>query len=170
VSSEISDLCEIYCFSVIFRVVASEGPEVPVPPIWNRFPPVSRLPPGCCIHPTLYFKNVPLLVFGPLLLNLGDGPGYFASHSSRIKFSNYFFDVCCVNWNILVRCQVPTTSYSTEITLTILVVDLNYFSFPHPNQTLTRHTYFKHGSLSTDNKFCQRIWCVECYSVHVYME
>jgi len=38
--------------------------------------------PGCCIHPILYFKNVPpLLVFGPsfgfwptLLLNPGDGP------------------------------------------------------------------------------------------------
>jgi len=63
-----------------------------------------------------------------------------------MKFGNYFSDVYCVNYNILVRCQVPTTSYSTGITLTIenfsdVVVDLNYVSFSHPNQTLTRHTY-----------------------------
>jgi len=34
-----------------------------------------------------------------LLLFLTD----FASQSKRIKFGNYFFDVCCVNSNILVR-------------------------------------------------------------------
>ena len=44
---------------------------------------------------------------------------YFASQTKRIKFDNNFFDVCCVNYNILVRCQVPTPSYSMGITLTI---------------------------------------------------
>ena len=36
------------------------------PPIWNLCPPISRLDPGCSIHPIQYFKNeAPLLVFGP---------------------------------------------------------------------------------------------------------
>jgi len=39
---------------------------------------------------------------------------YFASQIRGIKFGVYFFDVCCVNSNFLVRCQIPTTSYSTE--------------------------------------------------------
>jgi len=43
---------------------------------------------------------------------------YFSSQSEEIKFGNYFFDVCCGNQNILVRCQVPTTSYITGISLT----------------------------------------------------
>ena len=50
-------------------------------PIWNRYTPFHVWPPGCCLHPILYFKNVippsgfwPLLVFDPLLLNPGDGP------------------------------------------------------------------------------------------------
>ena len=46
--------------------------------------PFHVWPPGCCIHPTLYFLNVaPLLAFGPsfwflapLLLNPGDGHEY----------------------------------------------------------------------------------------------
>ena len=49
---------------------------------WCPAPPFHVWPPCCCIHPTLYFKNVvPLLFFCPsiwflasLLLNLGDGP------------------------------------------------------------------------------------------------
>jgi len=59
---------------------------------------------------------------------------YLTSQNKEINCGNLFFDVCCVNWNILVRCQVPTTSYSTGITWTIenfrtLIVDLNYFFF-----------------------------------------
>jgi len=45
--------------------------------------------------------------------------GYFASQNKEITSGNSFFDVCCVNQNILVRCQVPTTSYSTGIIFTI---------------------------------------------------
>ena len=44
---------------------------------------------------------------------------YFTSQNEEIKSDNYFFDVCCVNWNILVRCQGPATSYSTGISLSI---------------------------------------------------
>jgi len=29
-----------------------------------------------------------------------------------------FFDVCCANSSLLVRCQVPTTSYNTGKTIT----------------------------------------------------
>jgi len=36
-------------------------------------------------------------------------------------------------------------------------------------QTLTQHL-LKHESLRSNNRFCQRIWYVECYSVHAYME
>ena len=41
---------------------------------------------------------------------------YFASQSKGIKFGKYFFDVCCVNLNFLVRRQIPT-SYSTGISI-----------------------------------------------------
>jgi len=44
---------------------------------------------------------------------------YFASQNMKIKFENYFFDVCCVNEDILVRYQIHTTSYSTRITSTV---------------------------------------------------
>jgi len=43
---------------------------------------------------------------------------YFASQSKGIMSGNYFFDVCCVNENVLVTCHLPTTSYSTEISIT----------------------------------------------------
>ena len=46
-----------------------------------------------------------------------------------------------------------------------LVLDLNYFSFSHPNPTYLP----KHVFLSPNNKFYQRIWYVEYYSVHAYM-
>jgi len=60
----------IYLFMFLLqthvRAVASGGPCVPEPHIWNRCLPISRLVPGCYIHPMLYFENVaPLLVFGP---------------------------------------------------------------------------------------------------------
>jgi len=38
---------------------------------------------------------------------------YVVSQNKGIKFGDYFFDVCFVNLNFLVRCQIPTTSYST---------------------------------------------------------
>ena len=71
---------------------------------------------------------------------------YFSSQSKGIKFGNYFFDVCCVNWNILVRYQVPTTSHSTGITLSIENFRTSWlisiiFVFLSLNQTLTLHTY-----------------------------
>jgi len=40
---------------------------------------------------------------------------YFASQNKEIKSGNYFFDVFCGKQNILVRCQVSTTSYYTGI-------------------------------------------------------
>jgi len=43
----------------------------------------------------------------------------FSSQNKEIRSGNHFFDVCCVNYNILVGYQVPTTSYSTGITFTI---------------------------------------------------
>ena len=43
---------------------------------------------------------------------------YFISQSKGIKLGVYVFDVCCVNENFLVRCQIPTTCYSTGITIT----------------------------------------------------
>jgi len=64
------------------RSVASGGQWCPAPPFVIGAPPFHVWPPGCCIHPILYFKNVPpFLFFCPsiwflalLLLNLGDGP------------------------------------------------------------------------------------------------
>jgi len=41
------------------RVVASGGPVMSGPPIWSRCTPFHVWPLGCCIHPILYFKNVP---------------------------------------------------------------------------------------------------------------
>ena len=38
--------------------LASGGPVVPGPPIWNRCPPFHVWSPGCCIYPILCFKNV----------------------------------------------------------------------------------------------------------------
>ena len=32
--------------------------------------------------------------------------GYFVSQSKQIKFDDGFFDVCCVNYNFLVGCQI----------------------------------------------------------------
>jgi len=45
-----------------------------------------------------------------------------------------------------------------------LVVDLNYFSFSHPNPTHLP----KHEFPSPNNQFSQRIWFVEYHSVHTY--
>ena len=44
---------------------------------------------------------------------------YFISQNNEIKSGSWFFDVCCINENILVRCQIPTTSYSTRKTFAI---------------------------------------------------
>jgi len=43
---------------------------------------------------------------------------YFTCQKKRAKFGDYFLDVCCINQNFLFRFQIPTTSYSTEITIT----------------------------------------------------
>jgi len=64
----------------------------------------------------------------------------------------------------LARYQEPTTSYSTVITLTIKNFQTYYFSFSYPNPT----HLLKHEFLSPNNKFYQRIWYVEYYSVHAY--
>jgi len=61
----------------------ARGQWCPPPPFEIGSPQFHVWPPGCYIHPILYFKNVaPLLVFGPsfglwlpMLLNPGDGPG-----------------------------------------------------------------------------------------------
>ena len=48
-----------------------------------------------------------------------------------------------------------------------LILDLNYFSFFHPNPThLPKHQTI---ALSPNHQFSQRIWYVEYYSVHVHM-
>ena len=46
-----------------------------------------------------------------------------------------------------------------------LVVDLNYFSFSHPNPIHLP----KHEFLNPNNQFYQRIWYVEDYSVQAYV-
>ena len=46
-----------------------------------------------------------------------------------------------------------------------LVIDLNYFSFSHPNPTHLP----KHKSLSPNNQFYHRVSSVKYYSVHAYM-
>ena len=95
---------------------------------------------------------------------------YYASQNRRIKFGNYFFDVCCANWNFLVRCQIPTTSLRFENNynhwkISDLVLDLNYFYFSNPNP--------KHlpepQTLSTNHQFFKPIWYVEYYSMQVHM-
>jgi len=51
------------------------GQWCPAPPFQICAPPFHVWPPGCCIHPIQYFKNVPPFWFlAPLLLNPGDGP------------------------------------------------------------------------------------------------
>jgi len=50
----------------LVRAVASGGASGARPPFEIGAPPFHVWPPSCCIHPILYFKNVPpLLVFGP---------------------------------------------------------------------------------------------------------
>ena len=68
---------------------------------------------------------------------------YFASQSKGKKFRDYFFDVCSVNQNFLIRCQIPTTSYSTGVIITIakildFVLYLIYFSNPNPTYLNTK--------------------------------
>jgi len=58
------------------------GPVVPGPPIWNLFPPISRLA-SWLLHTsnTVFKKCAPPSVFWPpLLLNPGDGPGLHPTH------------------------------------------------------------------------------------------
>jgi len=72
------------------------GQWCPAPPFEICVFPISRLTPGCSIHPIPYFLNVaPLLVFGlsiwllaPLLLNPSDGPGSHASYHHCGKVIN----------------------------------------------------------------------------------
>jgi len=66
---------------------------------------------------------------------------FFTYQNKEMKSGNYFFDVCCENWNILVRCQVPTISYSTGITLKMFGLS-HYLFF----LTWTRHTYLNTNS------------------------
>jgi len=47
------------------------------------------------------------------------------------------------------------------------VLDLNYFSFSNPNPNPTNLP--KHETLRPNHQFFQRIWKVECYSVHAHM-
>jgi len=49
------------------------------------------------------------------------------------------------------------------------VLDLKYFSFsnPSPNPNPTRLP--KHQTITRNDQFSQRIWCVEYYSVHAHM-
>jgi len=50
-----------------------------------------------------------------------------------------------------------------------LVLDVNYFSFPHPIPNPNPTHLPKHESPSPNHEFSQRIWYVEYYSVHKYM-
>ena len=65
---------------------------------------------------------------------------------------------------------MPTTSYTTGITLTTenfwtYIFSLKFFSFSHPNPTHLP----KHESLSPNHQFSQRFWYVEFYSVHAHL-
>jgi len=82
------------------------------PPILNLWPRISRLAPGCSIHPITYFQNVsPLLAFNPqsgfwhpLLLNPGDAPGSHASYHHCGKVINvretYFCEKLLTNYTL----------------------------------------------------------------------
>jgi len=63
--AKLQRLSDSFCDCV--RAVASVGASGARPPHLKSVPPFHVWPPGCYIHPILYFKNVaPLLVFGPL--------------------------------------------------------------------------------------------------------
>jgi len=47
----------------------------------------------------------------------------------------------------------------------LLVLDLNYFSFSHPNPNHNLTHLTEHESLNPNHQFAQRIWYVEYYSV-----
>ena len=71
-----------HCVKLQRRAVANGGAVVPATP-FEIYAPVSRLAPGCCIHPILYLKNVPRLWFlAPLRRNPGDGPDLTAPMSN----------------------------------------------------------------------------------------
>ena len=53
-------------YRLSFRQTSPAGATVVLAPPFEIGAPISRLAPGCCIHPILYLKNVPpLLVLGP---------------------------------------------------------------------------------------------------------
>jgi len=77
--------------------------------------------------------------------------GYCASQIKQIKSGNYFFGMCYVNQNILVRCQVLTTSCSVGESLNIenfgtYSLTSIFFLFLTLTQNLTRHTYLNTNS------------------------
>ena len=99
---------------------------------------------------------------------------YFASLSKGIKFGDYLFDVCFVNWNFLVRFQMPISSYSTGINKTsekywTQILDFNYFSFCNCNINPNLTHLPKHQILGPNHQSSQHIWYVECCSVHAHM-
>jgi len=92
---------------------------------------------------------------------------YFASQSKGIKFGVCFFDVCCVNYNVLtfwlkVRHpqQATVGNNYNHWKILDLVLDLNYFSSPNPTHLP------KHQTLSPNRQFSQCIWYVEYYFVY----
>jgi len=72
------------------------GQWCPAPPFQICAPPFHVWPPGCCIHPIQYFKNVPPFWFlAPLLLNPGDGP---VSHPpTKLACVRYWYYVLWIN-------------------------------------------------------------------------
>jgi len=94
---------------------------------WNRFP-IKNLLIDSLLTPIVestYLKRPENVHFGlPVSSEISDlceisdlllFLSYFTSQNKEIKFGNYFFYIYCVNSNILVRCQAPTTNYSARI-------------------------------------------------------
>jgi len=83
--------------------------------------------------------------------------------------------VCCVNWNILVRCEVAYSQQAVvreslqQLKIYGLSLLPQLFSFSHPNPKPNPTHLPKHESLSPNHQFSQHIWYEEYYFVHAYM-
>ena len=140
------------------------GPVVPSPSIWNMCPPLHVWPPGCCIHPIQYFKNVsPLLVFGPsiwilapLLLNPGDGPvskplidkpnSFIHKEASIFCFSDdqdwrKFFFWPSSGVMVLLKDQVPLTCKEVDLRLCFSLKGQKQGSIHHFESRSTIYSY-----------------------------
>jgi len=87
------------------RAVASGGPVLPVPPIWNRFSPISRLAPQL-LHTssTVFLKcGPPSGLRPPLLLNPGEG--LHLGHFENVGLTHYSSYCVPFESRVLAQCN-----------------------------------------------------------------